>query len=220
MSYESEILSSVAFCSKVKVIRISKPAGFIFKPGQWLSIWCSDFKEGDRPVRRAFSIASSPDDDFLELCISRGKGLSAHLQDLPINSKINFDGPFGTYFLRPAKKYMFIAGGSGIAPFIPLIKEAISTGKQVLLLYSIKHLCDFAYKSLFDSFSANFKLVLTVTQEQTEFKNERITEFLHEFYDSDFDVYICGPPMMISSIEEKLSELGHPKDHIFTEKWV
>lgn len=210
---------------RVRLVRFTWPeiSSFNFKPGQWAGVYCDDFLgENNKPLRRAFSIASSPGLPYIELCIARGHGLSVHLQDLSPGSVVNVDGPYGMFWLRPAQKYLFIAGGTGIAPFRPMIHQALSEGKEVLLIYSMKTPSDFIYRSEFEGLKGRFKIVPTITMgdfPQWEHERGRVQTFLNKYYKSGCDVYICGPPAMVEDLQAKLVGLGQAKEKIFVDKW-
>ena len=208
---------------KVRLVRLSLPQKLAFRPGQWVGVWCDDFiGENNKPLRRAFSIASCPEDDHIELCIARGQGLSAHLQDLKAGSTVHVDGPYGMFWLRPSQKYLFIAGGTGIAPFRPMIHQALKEGKEVLLIYSMKTPSDFIYMKEFESLKGKFKMITTITVDQfPQWSGERgrIQSFLHKYFMKGYEVYICGPPAMVESVEKKLIVLGQLKEKIFVDKW-
>jgi len=210
---------------RVRLVHLEWPGvrDFGFKPGQWVGIWCDSFLgENNKPLRRAFSIASSPSLDYIELCIARGTGLSAHLQDLPVGSTVNIDGPYGMFWLRPAQKYLFIAGGTGIAPLRPMIHQALSEGKEVLLIYSMKTPSDFIYRAEFEGLKGKFTIIPTITTggyPQWEGQRGRVQTFLHKYFKQGYDVFICGPPSMVEDIQAKLIELGQQKEKIFVDKW-
>lgn len=208
---------------KVRLVRLSLPQKIAFRPGQWAGVWCDDFiGENNKPLRRAFSIASMPGEDYVELCVARGQGLSAHLQDLKPGSVVHIDGPYGMFWLRPAQKYLFIAGGTGIAPFRPMIHQALAEGKEVLLIYSMKTPSDFIYRKEFESLKGKFKLVPTITVDgfpQWDGERGRVQNFLQKYFKKGYEVYICGPPALVENVEEKLIDLGQLKEHIFLDKW-
>lgn len=227
MRFETTVKEVVQEAPGVRLLRLAWPgvSEFNFKPGQWVGVWCEDFlsTENNKPLRRAFSIASSPGVDYLELCIVRGKALSAHLQDLKPGDKVWVDGPYGMFWLRPAKKYLFVAGGTGIAPFMPMVKQALDEGAEVMLVYSMKTPSDFIYRAeLEGSKDGKFTLVPTITRgdfPEWEGERGRIPTFLGKYFKKGYDAYICGPPGMVESVEEKLVKLGQPKEKIFVDKW-
>jgi NAD(P)H-flavin reductase len=223
MKLDAKVKEVVQETPKVRLVRLHLPQKMPFRPGQWVGVYCDEFVgENNKPLRRAFSIASLPEEDYIELCISRGQGLSAHLQDQKEGSVLHVDGPYGMFWLRPSEKYLFIAGGTGIAPFRPMIHQALAEGKEVLLIYSMKTPSDFIYRKEFESLKGKFKLVPTITADgypQWEGERGRVQTLLHKYLKKGYLAYLCGPPVMIEQIEKKLIDLGLPKEHIFLDKW-
>jgi NAD(P)H-flavin reductase len=223
MKLDATVKEVVQETPKVRLVRLSLPDKLPFRPGQWVGVYCDEFLgANNKPLRRAFSVASCPNEDYIELCIARGQGLSAHLQDLKPGSVVHIDGPFGMFWLRPSEKYLFIAGGTGIAPFRPMIHQALNEGKEVILIYSMKSPSDFIYRKEFEGLKGSLKLVPTITADkypQWEGERGRVQTFLHKYFKKGYQAYICGPPAMVEQVEQKLIELGHPKEHIFLDKW-
>jgi len=225
MRFNSKILENLKESPRVHIIRLSRPKDFSFRPGQWVSVWCDDFVDAEnKPVHRAFSIASFQDEPHIELCIARGTGLSAHLQDSPAGTAVHVDGPYGAFALKEGKKCLFIAGGVGISPFRPMIKQALDDGRQVILIYSMRIPAEFLYRKEFESLDhENFKVVPTITVDHHyktwEGEQGRIQSFLKKYYKKDFDVYLCGPPPMVEAVIEKLKRMKHPENRIYLDKW-
>lgn len=114
-----------------------KPEGFNFYPGQYLDIKLPIFDpNGDT---RAFTISSSPTEDFL--MITPKKGISPFkkfIEHLKSGDTIESSHPAGTFTLDESSPAVFIAGGIGITPFRSIIKycldQQIST--PMTLIYS------------------------------------------------------------------------------------
>lgn len=225
MKVDATVKEVVQETPRVRLARLTWPdvSKFSFKPGQWVGVYCDDFiGENNKPLRRAFSIASSPGENYIELCIARGNGLSAHLQDLKLGSVVHLDGPYGMFWLRPAQKYLFIAGGTGIAPFRPMLHQALAEGKEVTLIYSMKTPSDFIYRKELESLKGKFKMIPTITVDQfPQWTGERgrVQTFLHKYFKKGYDVYVCGPPPMVEAVNQKLEELGQPHELIHEDKW-
>lgn len=227
MRVEAAVKEVVPVTPKVRLVRLVWPGveKFAFRPGQWVGVWCDDFLGvNNKPVRRAFSIASSPGDEYLELCVARGELFSKHVQDLPPGAKVYVDGPFGMFWLRPAKEYLFVAGGTGIAPFRPMVHEALGMGAGVTLLYSMKSPSDFLYRTELEGLrEKGLQLVPTVTS-GLDFpawtgRRGRVQALLGDVWKKGVDVYVCGPPAMVEGVVEELHRRGQPKEHVFVDKW-
>ena len=121
---------------------LEKPVGFNFYPGQYLDIKLpvanpnGDTKSGDT---RAFTISSSPTEDFL--MVTPKKGISPFkkfMENLKAGDTVESSHPAGTFTLDESSPAVFLAGGIGITPFRSIIKycvdEQIST--LMTLIYS------------------------------------------------------------------------------------
>jgi ferredoxin-NADP reductase len=92
---------------------------FGFVPGQWLSVKATA-PDGEE-FTRAYSIASPPSENgHVALCLNRvHEGfMSNYLCSLTEGAEVTFQGPFGNFILHPPlRDTIFIATGTGIAPF-------------------------------------------------------------------------------------------------------
>src|SRR5271154_2792381 len=88
-----------------------------FKPGQFVSL--TETLSGKK-ITRPYSIASLPDDNRLELCLNLvHQGVfTPHLFAMQPGDSVEMSSPLGFFVVRaPAKDVLFIATGTGIAPF-------------------------------------------------------------------------------------------------------
>ncbi len=212
---------------KVRLVRLTWEGveKFMFRPGQWVGVYCDEFLGlNNKPLRRAFSIASNPGDPYLELCIARGEQLSKHLQDLSDGAPVNIDGPFGMFWLKPAKKYLFIAGGTGIAPFRPMISEALKSGAEVMLIYSIRSPADYIYEKELESLRNNGLMLIVTVTGGLDFpgwdgSRGRIQTLLKDLWAPGLATYVCGPIPLVEAVVKELERLGQAKDNLFVDKW-
>src|SRR5690606_32342182 len=97
------------------------PAPFSFRAGQYISVVVPGAGPNGRDLRRAYSIASSPEQKPVELCVKivdNGPG-SNYLNRLRPGDTFKGFVPYGdfTYETPPSKHVCFVATGTGIAPF-------------------------------------------------------------------------------------------------------
>ncbi|MCC5876121.1 MAG: 2Fe-2S iron-sulfur cluster binding domain-containing protein, partial [Candidatus Sumerlaeia bacterium] len=125
LNHESTILESVDVGAAVRRIRLSIPDGFTWFPGQYITI------VHNQTVARSYSLASSPEDGWMELHVRRIPGgiLSNWLHDeAPPGTPISLRGPFGDCFYTGEDKEapLLLAGtGTGLAPLYGILREAI-----------------------------------------------------------------------------------------------
>src|SRR5512143_2191431 len=96
-------------------LRLSGGERLAFTPGQFIS--CALPVGDDPPLVRAYSLASSPEDAELEICVDRiagGPG-STYLFGLARGAEMAFTGPFGSFALAepPSAPMVFVSEGTG-----------------------------------------------------------------------------------------------------------
>jgi ferredoxin-NADP reductase len=123
----SSLLSEFTKHLEFEVLEVAR---FGFVPGQWLSVKAHT-PDGEE-ITRAYSIASPPSaNGHVAFCLNRVQDgfMSNHLCDLAEGSEITFQGPFGDFILRPPlRDTLFIATGTGIAPFRSMLHGLFESG--------------------------------------------------------------------------------------------
>jgi CDP-4-dehydro-6-deoxyglucose reductase, E3 len=123
----------------------SDGAPFVFEAGQWVQLIFPLTDDKGRAVRRSYSIASPPlGTPRFELAVTKvddGPG-SSFLHAASVGATLDVKGPAGT-FTRPleaAAPSLFIATGTGVAPFRAMIREALSKGRTepLWLLFGVR----------------------------------------------------------------------------------
>ena len=112
-----------------------------FKPGQFVS-----FNEmlGGKKITRAYSIASLPAGNHFELCLNLvHEGMfSPHLFDMKPGDSVEMTDPLGFFVVRnPAKDAVFVATGTGIAPFRSMAPDYLShpQAKELTLMFGVRN---------------------------------------------------------------------------------
>ncbi len=233
-SYKARVLEIINETPRVKLFRLERPKGFTFSPGQFLMASIDGLygKEGAL-VKRSYSIASSPlDKDYVELCITRvDQGLfSVAMHELDAGDVVNINGPYGVFSLKlpVPENVTFIAGGSGIAPIRGMIRTLCSSESSVptglRLFYGFRSPHEFIYGSELQGYAERKKLVLHTTIDSPADKWAGDVGFVHEILPkhSDYkksEVYICGPPVMVTATIKVLAGLGFDGKRIYREQW-
>jgi len=103
-----------------------RPKGFVFEAGQYLDLILKNplYSDAEGNVR-TFSIASSPNEPRLMVATRmRNTALKNSLREMPLGTKVQIQGPMGSFTLHKdaAKPAVFLAGGIGITPMRSIIK--------------------------------------------------------------------------------------------------
>ena len=204
-----------------------------FVPGQWLSLKAST-PEGEE-ITRAYSIASPPSQDpQFAFCLNRVQDgfMSNYLCDMSEGAEIAFQGPFGGFILRPPlRDTVFIATGTGIAPFRSMLRWLLADPsrheeRQFWLLFGVRYERDIYYREEFERLSedhSNFHFLPSLSRGGPEWKGlrgyvqEHVPGIVGER--TDMHAYICGLDKMVSANRELLKSLGWDRKQILYEKY-
>jgi ferredoxin-NADP reductase len=213
-----------------------KPAGFSFKPGQAVDLILSDpALASAESTRHAFSIVSAPDDGELVLATRmRDSAYKNALARLAVGARAEVDGPFGSLTLhnKLARPAVFVAGGIGVTPFMSMLRQAATSGRQQLLvlLYSNRRPEDSAFLAELQRLEGEnryFRLVATMTQmEESRLpwtgETGKIDEALLKRVAAELPdpvYYVAGPPAMVTALRETLERAGVDGDDIRSEEF-
>ena len=167
-------------------------------------------------VNREYSIYSSADSPYLEFLIRKMDGglVSDHLSKLSTGDYIEVDGPYGEFCLNLEdleNKFVFIASGTGIAPFHSFINTYPNL--DYLLVHGVR-LSEETYES--QSYAPD-RYIPCISKNQIGPK-QRVTDFLkNNSLPIDARYYLCGNRNMIVDSVDLLLESGISGDQIITE---
>lgn len=206
---------------------------FGFVPGQWLSVKATT-PAGDE-ITRAYSIASPPaGNGHVALCLNRVQDgfMSNYLCSLPEGAEVKFQGPFGSFILRsPLRDSVFIATGTGIAPFRSMLHWLLADPArhqelQFWLLFGVRHECGIYYREEFEALAAehkNFHFLPTLSRGDAGWRGLRgyVQEHVPSLVGArrDMHAYICGLDKMLKANRELLKGLGWDRTWIRAEKF-
>lgn len=220
---------------------------FGFVPGQWLSFKTN--KPDGEEIIRAYSIASPPEDsNKFALCLNRVQDgfMSNFLCDMKEGEEISCQGPFGDFILRPPMRdTIFIATGTGIAPFrsmlhwllapmedgrprpsSPDVNNARHQGKRLYLLFGNRTENDIYYHHEFQRLAdehPNFDYLPTLSRGDPEWKGLRgyVQDHVPGIVAgrTDMHAYICGLDKMVKANRDLLKSLGWDRKSILYEKY-
>ena len=184
-----------------------------FMAGQHISLG----KQDDNDTRE-YSLYSGENDDYLEVLIKEVEDglVSKHLKHSKAGDLVKFDGPVG-YFLineedRKLKKFLFIASGTGIAPFHSFMRSYPDLDFKIL--HGVRYKRE-AYER--DDYHED-KIILCTSRDETGDYHGRVTDYLKENpVDKNTQVYLCGNCEMIHDAYDILLDQGLPADNLHSE---
>ncbi|KGD94430.1 ferredoxin--NADP reductase [Rhizobium sp. YS-1r] len=148
--YAETVLDVEHYTDRLFRFRMTRPAGFRFRSGEFAMI---GLMVGDKPVYRAYSVASPAWDEELEFfSIKVPDGpLTSHLQKIkPGDIVLMRKKPTGTLVLdalTPGKRLYMFSTGTGIAPFASLIRDPETYEKfdEVILTHTCREVAELKY---------------------------------------------------------------------------
>jgi ferredoxin--NADP+ reductase len=148
--YAETVLAVEHYTDRLFRFRMTRPAGFRFRSGEFAMI---GLMVGEKPVYRAYSIASPAWDEELEFfSIKVPDGpLTSHLQAIkPGDTVLMRKKPTGTLVLdalTPGKRLYMFSTGTGIAPFASLIRDPETYEKfdEVILTHTCREVAELKY---------------------------------------------------------------------------
>ncbi len=184
-----------------------------YAPGQHLTVGVTH----DSQVRE-YSIYSYPSQDYLEILVKEvPEGhVSPRLKKCFPGDLLQIDGPFGFFTINEEylakKKFLFVATGTGIAPFHSMI------GHYQKLDYTLLHGVRDAGEAYEKAFYDNDRHILCTSRKNVGDFHGRVTDYLkNHFIELDTLVYLCGNCDMIYEVYDLLTSRGLPSEQIKTE---
>lgn len=232
------LLSIIQETSETKSFVFEKPENFTYKAGQYIRLILYD-KKGKRESRY-FTLSSSPLDNQLKITVKiKNSPFRKLLYALKEGALLEFYGPMGMFYIdkHSTGKYIFIAGGVGIAPFMSMFSYAYQKPVRMrATLFSMfptpddaLFVEDLTYIAHQDD---HLKVHFIATKQHGDFKGYKgyhstmfgrldiatMTEYVPNLGECSF--WICGSNDFIESYKTMLLEAGANIEQIRTELFV
>ena len=195
----------------VLAIKVEKPSGYNFVPGQATEVAINDPQW--EKEKRPFTFTNLPEDDHLEFTIKtypQHKGVTNRLLELKQNDELILHDVWGAIHYKG--KGLFIAGGAGITPFISIFRYLQSTNQVDgnRLLFANKTRKDIILESWFSQMLTDNFINILSDEEVSGIRHGMINEEVLKNMNiqPDEHLYICGPPPMVDAVQGNLKKLG------------
>lgn len=221
MPHTLKIQSIAQATHDVRTIRLQKPSGYSYIPGQATDVIVN--KPGWEHEKRPFTFTSLLTDPYLEFTIKSyldHEGVTKQINGLKAGDELIIDDAWGA--IEYKGEGYFIAGGAGITPFIAILRQLRKDGTvgNNKLFFANKTAADIIYeKELKDILGPN--AIFTLDKKgDSEYPQGYIDEAFLSKNVEDFrrHFYICGPDPMIKAITATLIKKGANPEAVVFEK--
>lgn len=165
-----------------------------------------------------FSLSAAPNGAWLRITIKMVGGYTKGLQWLRPGTRVVAQRPAGHFVAerQVGRAALLIAAGSGIAPIRALLEELPG---ETILVYRASQPGDVVFRSELDQIarSRNARVVYVVgSRSDPRTRHVLSVRGLRQLVPDlrERDVYLCGPPGLISSVVQVLRRIGLPKTQI------
>jgi len=189
--------------------------------------------EGGYQAERSYSIASAPGEPLgitIEL-LDDGEVSPYLVEEVRDGDRFELRGPIGGYFVWDGSgdaPVLLIAGGSGVAPLMSMIRHRAAIGSRTptRLLYSSRSWDDVIYRAELEQPAGGLEVVHTLTRSQpsgwTGYARRIDAELLGEVAWPASEgprVFICGSTRFVDAAADGLVAMGYPPLSIRTERF-
>ncbi|MBS3954030.1 MAG: NADH:ubiquinone reductase (Na(+)-transporting) subunit F [Methylomicrobium sp.] len=195
------------------------------------------------PALRAYSMASYPEEKEIMLNVRIATPppgapdtvppgiMSSYIFDLKPGDKCIISGPYGEFYAKDTDKEMvFVGGGAGMAPMRSHIFDQLrrlKSKRKMTFWYGARSRREMFYVEDFDMLDKendNFEWHVALSDPLPDDNWEGYTGFIHNVLLENFikkhpapedcEYYMCGPPIMNSSVINMLLENGVEPENI------
>ncbi len=210
------------------------PQLFRYRPGQFLTL---DLEIGGQQVNRCYTISSTPTRPYaLSITVKRVPGgpVSNWLHDhLVPGAEVRALGPAGIFSCleHPARKYLFLSGGSGVTPLMSMARSFHDVGGRpdIVFVHSARTPADIVFRDELDLMARNqpgFRITHVcegdAPGEPWSGYRGRLTPAMLELIAPDFrerEILTCGPGPYMAAVRAMLEGLAFDMEHYHQESF-
>lgn len=217
----AKLVGTLEITHDIREFRFASEGPATFLPGQYASIAMPGLESP-----RSYSMSNLPNPNghwqFQVRRVPNGKASDLLFETMRAGDEIEIDGPFGFAYLRSdsPRDIVCIAGGSGLAPIVSIVRGAAAEGmlktRHLHVFYGGRTPRDIFSESLLErlpDFADKIHIhpVVSAPDPEAVPRWKGSTGFVHEIVESQlgdrlnqFEFYFAGPPPMTQAVQELL----------------
>lgn len=197
-------------------IRLSRPAGLSFIPGQFIRFLMDGYQ-------RDYTMVSSPNADTMDFCIALvPQGLfTKTIQKAEIGDVFSLSGPHGYFVYQgDVNPAVFVTTGTGIAPIVAFSRAGFG---DAILLHGVKSSDQLIYRDMLSSATHNYVPCVSQLSDDADDPEGiymgRVTDYLSQnIAPGVYDFYLCGRrPMIVAATA--IIDSRFPGSRLFSEAY-
>ncbi|WP_319407540.1 FAD-binding oxidoreductase [uncultured Desulfosarcina sp.] len=185
-------------------LRLTRPVEIDFIPGQFMRFAMDGYE-------RDYTLVSTPDAETIDFCVAvvDGGRFSGDILRADIGTPFQLTGPHGHFvFQGPANPAVFVATGTGVAPFVAFCRSGVNAG---LLLHGVDTPDRLIYREIFQSALREYIPCISGPFENRDSVENafsgRVTHYLEQqLTPGPYDFYLCGRGGMIRDVTALIDE--------------
>lgn len=210
----------------IKIIRLRPAKPLSFSPGQYATLQFTP--EHSRP----YSMASLCEDEELEFhvrYVPQGRVTGYVFNQLKVGDAVRISGPLGTAYLRTRHQgaMLCVAGGTGLAPILSIIRGAIAAGMDnpIHVYFGVRSRQDVYGLEQLNALQRSHRdlriqVVLAAGDvDQPAMRSGLITDAIAEDIAdlSAWRAYICGAPPMVEAVSKLVKQQGVVQEQVYAD---
>lgn len=219
---EAEVVSISQKMEGVYTLEIkSLGRKFVYQPGQFLHLAIDAYDPSSNwPESRCFSMQSSPQEENIRITYTvSGSYTKRMANELKIGSKVMLKLPFGDLFTKEhhKEKSVFIAGGTGITPFLSLFThESFKAYEAPQIYLGFRSKSFHIYQEELNNLKNKNASVQLFYQD-----TDGILDIEKIFQENGIEAsyFISGPQLMIKIFKQSLINYGVSENSVLTDDW-
>ncbi|HEY7023212.1 MAG TPA: ferredoxin reductase [Ktedonobacterales bacterium] len=229
------VLELIDETPRVRSLVLDAPNWQMYSAGQHLDVRLT--AEDGYQTERSYSVASAPASPHVTITVERlddGEVSPYLTEELRAGDQLELRGPIGGWFTwRPSDggPLLLVAGGSGIAPLMAMIRQkaALRSPVPVRLLYSSRAYEEIIFRKELDQLVAaesELTVAHTLTRSQPEswtgYSRRIDRAMLEEFAWAAEEhplTFVCGPTPLVESVATICVEMGYAPERVKTERF-
>lgn len=207
-------------------IDVDAPDNLGFLPGQYVNV---EIPGSD--ATRSYSFSSPPGASrvsFVVRNVPDGRMSRYLTEQAQPGQRVAFSGPYGAFYLRDTlRPILFLAGGTGIAPFLSMLDVLVANGstQPVRMVYGVTNDIDLVAIGQLEEAQRklpNFEYRTCVAAPSSDHARKGyVTAHVDPAWlnGGDVDIYLCGPVAMVEAVQGWLRETDVAPAHFYYEKF-